>query len=91
LQHNGHQIAVLHVLDGAELSLTLTGRVDLKELETNARLMVDADELRDAYEQEVQLYLDELRRGCADCSATYRLIETRRPLDEALQFRGLPL
>jgi uncharacterized protein (DUF58 family) len=91
LQHNGHQIAVLHVLDGAELSLTLTGRVDLKELETGARLMVDTDELRDAYNHEVQLYLEELRRGCADCSATYRLIDTRQPLEEALQFRGLPI
>jgi uncharacterized protein (DUF58 family) len=91
LQHNGHQVVLLHVLDGAELRLTLTGRVDLRELETGARLTVDADELREAYEQEVKLYLDELRRGCADCSATYRLIETRQPLEEALQFRGLPV
>jgi uncharacterized protein (DUF58 family) len=87
LHHNGHEVTVLQVLDGAELNLTLTGRVELTELETGSRLTVDADDLREAYEREVIQFLDELRRGCADCAADYRLIETRQPIEEALQFR----
>jgi uncharacterized protein (DUF58 family) len=87
LHHNGHEIMVLHVLDGGELNLSFDGLAELRELETSAKLLVQAEELSAAYAQEVQLYLDELRRGCLDCHAEYRLIETKAPIEEALHLR----
>ncbi len=87
LHHNKHEIMVLHVMDGAELNLTFHGLTELRELETGAKLVVQADEIREAYATEVQRYLDELRRGCLDCLADYRLINTRTPLEEALHLK----
>jgi hypothetical protein len=70
------------------LSLTFRGLTELRELETGARLSVQADELTAAYRQAVEHYLEELRRGCTDCLADYRLIDTRTPLEEALRFKA---
>jgi len=84
LQHNKHEVLVLHVLDAAEIALNFSGFVELRELETGARLPVHADEIRDAYAQEVQKYLDELRRGCLGSLADYQFMDTRTPVEEAL-------
>jgi len=84
LHHNKHEVLVLHVLDAAEMALNFTGLVELRELETSARLPVESDELREAYAQEVQRYLDEIRRGCLGSLADYQLIDTRAPVEETL-------
>ncbi len=84
LQHNKHEVLVLHVLDAAEMALNFSGFTELRELETGARMPVYADEIRDAYAQEVQKYLDELRRGCLGSLADYQFMDTRTPVEEAL-------
>jgi uncharacterized protein (DUF58 family) len=84
LHHNKHEVMVLQPLDAAELNLNFTGLSELRDLETNARLPVHADEIRDAYAQEVQKFLDEIRRGCLGCLADYHLIDTRTPVEEVL-------
>ncbi len=84
LQHNKHEVLVLHTLDAAEVNLNFSGFADLRELETGARLPVHADEIREAYAQEVQKYLDELRRGCLGSLADYQFMDTRTPVEEAL-------
>lgn len=84
LQHNKHEVLVLHTLDAAEINLNFGGLSELRELETGARLPVHADEIRDAYAQEVQKYLDEIRRGCFGSAADYYLMDTRTPVEEAL-------
>jgi hypothetical protein len=84
LQHNKHEVLVLHTLDAAEINLNFSGLAELRELETGARLPVHADEIRDAYAQEVQKFLDELRRGCLGSLADYQLMDTRTPVEEAL-------
>ena len=84
LQHNKHEVLVLHTLDAAEINLNFSGFTELRELETGARLPVHADEIRDAYAAEVQKFLDELRRGCLGSLADYQLMDTRTPVEEAL-------
>lgn len=87
LHHNRHEILVLQPLDAAELSLNFSGLAELRDLETGERLPVQADEVRDAYAQEVRKFLDEIRRGCLDCLAEYHLIDTRAPLEETFHAR----
>ena len=84
LHHNKHTILVLHVMDAAEIRLTSTGWAEFKELETGARMAVEMDDVRNAYDREVQRYIDELQRGCSACLAAYHFIDTRTPLDETL-------
>ena len=84
LRHNKHEVLILQLLDGAEMSLNFGGLAELRELETGARLPVEADEIREAYASEVGKYLDEIRRGCLGSLADYHLIDTRTPVEETL-------
>jgi len=88
LQHDGHDVTVLHTLDPGELRLTFTGHAELRELETRAKMVIEADEIKDAYAREVDRYLTELRQGCAQTNAEYHLVNTRHPIEEAIQLRA---
>jgi len=87
LHHNGHEVTVMHVLDPSEIRLQLTGLVELRELETARKLVLQADEIREAYDAEVRRFIERLRRGCIDCLAEYHLAETRKPVEEVLHWR----
>jgi uncharacterized protein (DUF58 family) len=84
LSHDRHAILVLHVMDFAEMQLSAGGLAEFRELETGARMIVHTDELRQAYAREVQSFIEELRRGCAGCMATYHLVDTRVAPEETL-------
>jgi uncharacterized protein (DUF58 family) len=84
LFHDGHNLIVLHVLDPGEQRLSFGGVVELRELETGARMVVEADEIRDAYRAAVERYVNVLRLGCTECMGDYRLVDTRHPVEEEL-------
>lgn len=87
LHHNRHEVMVLQPMDAAEMNLNFSGLVELRELETGARLPVHVDEMREAYAAEVRKFLDEIRRGCGGCQAEHHLVDTRTPVEEALHAR----
>jgi uncharacterized protein (DUF58 family) len=84
LQHNKHEVLVLHVLDAAEIDLNFSGLRELRELETGSRLPVHGEEVREAYATEVRKFLEELRRGCLGSLANYHLVDTRVPVEEMM-------
>jgi uncharacterized protein (DUF58 family) len=88
LQHDGHDVTVMHVLDGGELQLSFAGLAELRELETGEKMVVEADEIKAAYTREVEKYLQEVRQGCAECMADYHFVDTRLPIEEALHRRA---
>jgi uncharacterized protein (DUF58 family) len=87
LHHDKHAIMVVHVMDSAEIRLSYAGMAEFRELETGAKMVVEIDDVRNAYAQEVQRYIEEIRTGCASCLATHHLIDTRSPLEESLFMR----
>lgn len=84
LHHDRHDLMALHIMDGGERELSLEGHAELRELETGSRMIVEVDEIREAYARAVATYLDELRRGCAGCMAAYHFIDTRLPVEDQL-------
>ncbi|MCU0915398.1 MAG: DUF58 domain-containing protein [Planctomycetes bacterium] len=78
LYHDGKDVTLLHVLDPAELYLPMSGLVEIVALETQEKLTVDFRQVRDAYLEQMRLYLEQLRRGCQEVRADYLLAETRR-------------
>ncbi len=88
LYHNGHEVTILHLMDPAELRLTFTGLVELKELETGEKLLLQTEEFREAYAAEVQRHIETLRKGCVDCFADYHLVDTAQPVEASLQLRA---
>jgi uncharacterized protein (DUF58 family) len=88
LQHKGHDTTVFHLLDPGELRLSMTGMTEIRELETGRKLLIEPDQLRDAYNREVEHYIDEIRRGCANGLANYLLVNTATPIIEAIHRRA---
>jgi len=88
LHHDGHNIVVFHVMDRGERKLSFGGVADLRDLETKARLVLDVDEVREAYEVAVVRHQETLRAVCADCLASYHLIETTQPVHTVLSRLG---
>jgi uncharacterized protein (DUF58 family) len=88
LQHNRHDVTVFHVLDAAEISLPMHGLVELRDLESHEKLLIQADEIRPRYAQAVQAYLGEVSRLCTSCGMSYHTVETRTSLLEALAKRA---
>jgi uncharacterized protein (DUF58 family) len=88
LQHNRHDVTVFHVLDAAEIALPMHGLVELRDLETSEKLLIQADEIRPRYAQAVQGYLAEISRICTTCGIGHFTVETRMPLLEALAKRA---
>ena len=84
LFHDGHNLMVLHVMDHGERRLSFGGIVELRELETSAKLVVEADEIREAYRAAVERHVNDLRLGCTECLGDYRLVDTRNAVEEEL-------
>ena len=88
LSHDGHNVMVLHVLDRGERKLSFGGVAELRDMESQARLVVEVDEIKAAYEASVAHHLETLRSGCTDCLATYHLMETTHPVESAFSKVG---
>ena len=85
LNHDGHNLILLHVMDGGERHPGFGGIAELRELETSKRLVVDMDDIRARYEQAVEHHIETLHRACADCLGDYHLLDTRDPVEASLQ------
>jgi hypothetical protein len=78
LRYRKHQAMVLHLLDRAEIDLPYEKQITLEDLETGEKLQINAGDLREAYQQQVQEYLGEVRRACTGGDSEYHTIFTDR-------------
>jgi hypothetical protein len=85
----GHEVMLMHILDGGELSLKIGGISELMELETGSKIIINADEIRDAYSKSVEYYIDVIRSGCVALSVDYSLNNTSKPVNEAIHQRAV--
>ena len=88
LRHAGHRVQLWQVLDRAELQLSMQGSdglLELAELETGRKLLVEVDEFREAYQREAAAHLARLREACSRASAGYRLCDTSESVDHCLR------
>jgi len=88
LYHDGKDVTLLHVLDPAELALPMTGLVEVVSLETQEKLIVDLRQIRDAYQEQLQHYLERLRRGCQEVRADYLLARTSEDVYDVILKRS---
>jgi uncharacterized protein (DUF58 family) len=84
LKYRKHQGMVLHLLDKAELDLPYEQQITLQDLETDEKLQINPDDLRDTYVKQVDEYLASVRRGCNDCDVEYHPMYVHEPYDKAL-------
>lgn len=84
LRSRGHDVMVFHILDDDELDFPFNGPTRFDGLEVPEQLRCNPRALRDGYLAAMNVYLDEVRRGCSAHNVDYALLRTSEPLDAAL-------
>lgn len=88
LYYDGKEITLFHILDPAEMNMSMTGLADVTSLESKDKITVDLKAIRDAYLEQLRLYLDELRSGFQKTRSEYILTETRTEVYDAILQRS---
>jgi uncharacterized protein (DUF58 family) len=84
LRHAGHDVIVFHILDEAEALFPFDGMVELEDIETDTRLVVDADGVKADYLEAVATLQGDFKRDCARNRIDYVPLHTGQPFDKAL-------
>ncbi len=84
LRHAGHDVIVFHVLDEAEANFPFEGMVDLKDPESDASLIIDADGIRADYLETLNALCERYRTECLSIGADYVRLDTSMPFGTAL-------
>jgi len=88
LRARGHDVIVFHVMDPYELEFPFEEASGFEDLETGEQIPVIPSKLRGDYLAMVRAHLADLERRFTDNRIDYTLLDTSKPLDEAL-FRYL--
>lgn len=83
-RHKRHDVIVFHVLDPAELDFDFREATLFKGLEDGGEILADPYALRRAYQNEIDTFVGELRKGCQMINVDYVLLRTDEGLDVAL-------
>jgi len=84
LRARGHDVIVFHVMDPMELSFGFEEPSGFEDLETEEQIPVIPAKLRDDYKKLVEAHLGSLREKFAGNRIDYVLLDTSKPLDDAL-------
>jgi uncharacterized protein (DUF58 family) len=84
LRGRGNDIIVFHVLDRAEREFPFDQASGFRDLETGVTIPVVPEAAREQYRRLVEEHIGSLSRILADSRIDYTLLDTSRPLDDAL-------
>lgn len=84
LRHKRHEVAMLQVLDPAELDFPFQDITLFKGLESLPQLLAEPRSLRKAYQASFGEFLKKLTTTCRSLNCDYRRFRTDEPLDRAL-------
>jgi uncharacterized protein (DUF58 family) len=83
-RHRRHEVIVFHVLDPAELEFPFRDTTLFKGLEGMPDVLTEPHALRKAYQAEIGVFLDEMKKGCRMIDIDYVPLRTDWDLDMAL-------
>ena len=83
-RHRQHEVIVFHILDPREMDLEYRDEVEFRDLETDRKLRVEPQFIKEQYVERVNEWTDKLNRGCRNHQIDYNLLTTETPFDQAL-------
>jgi uncharacterized protein (DUF58 family) len=84
LRARRHDVVVLHLLDRDELTLPFDGTTWFESMEDERRLLVEPGDVRRAYLDELERFIDGYRRGLTEGDVEYHLVDTARAPSDVL-------
>ncbi|MFP4599410.1 MAG: DUF58 domain-containing protein [Persicimonas sp.] len=82
LRHRRIDVAAFHVVDPAEITLPYEGMMLFEGMEGEGELLVDVDDLRDAYVKRVREHLAYVQRECELSDVEYFRFPTTQPIEQ---------
>jgi uncharacterized protein (DUF58 family) len=83
-RHRRHEVILFHVLDKAELEFPFHEVTAFYDLETDEKLQIDPSYVRESYLQEIEAFVENYRRSCAEGGIDYVFTDTTTPYDYML-------
>lgn len=80
LQHNGHEIMILHVLDREEIELPFKDSVLFKDIEGAEQIFAEPWAFRKAYKAAMEQFIDEVGKKCRFGGIDHLLLQTDEDL-----------
>jgi len=85
LRFHGNEVVLFHVLDPKEIRPEIGEPSTLVDLESQDRIEVTPEYVRDEYRKKFDAHVEELRDKTRAAGMDYHLLATDRPLDDALR------
>lgn len=82
--HRGNDVILFHVLDPMELEMSLPEMTTLEDMETGEQLPYISQYSRQAYLELLKRHIADLRRECFNVKIDYQVLNTEKPLDQAM-------
>ena len=82
---HGNEVIVFHILTREELLFPFQKFGFFKDMETDARILLQPSLFREEYLRQMDSYLKALKQACMKLRVSYLLLETTTPFDKALQ------
>ena len=80
-RHCRHEVILFHVLDKAEIDFPFRETIDFHDMETNQRIQVDPSYVRPQYVAQMEAFIANYRRACAEAQIDYVQTDTSVPYD----------
>jgi len=80
-RHNRHEVLIFHVVDNAELRFPFGGLTTFRDMETGEKLMIEPQFFREEYIRQVEGFIKQYKRECAEGFVDYVLADTSKPFD----------
>ncbi|MGE5184668.1 MAG: DUF58 domain-containing protein [Acidobacteriota bacterium] len=84
LRAQRHDVSVLHLIDPHERSFPYEGLTEFRALETQHKMLVNPQAIRREYQDKMDQFLMRARMSLTGAGIDYHLVDTDRPLDDAL-------
>jgi len=78
------ETVIFHVLHEDETELPFQGPLEFLDMESEERVIVDTDAVRDGYRKRIKEFTERLKLLCHEYESRYVLSPTSRPVEEAL-------
>jgi uncharacterized protein (DUF58 family) len=85
LRFHGNEVVLFHILDPKEIRPEIGEPSTLIDLETQDRIEITPEYLRDEYRKKFDAHVEALRDKTRGAGMDYHLLVTDRPLDDALR------
>lgn len=84
LQHNGHEVVVMHVLDGEEIDLPFNDSIIFKDIEGSEEVFGEPWAFRKAYQKAMNEFTEQVTTRCRSRGIDHVLIRTDQDLGQTL-------